>query len=916
MSLCFLLVSFLLFKNSLKHMMKKIILFAGLIATSFAFAQINSGNPTVPFGSNTSYDFGMLPTNLPNSGTYGASTIAGEAYNEFKTNFIVDCGTDKARVKFDTPSETVSEGIAYTMLLAAYAADQITFNKLWAYYKFHSNANGVMHWKISGCNSVVGQNGATDAELDAAMALIVANHQWGSVGQTHNYKTDAIALIKAIRSHEVNFNDKTFENGDAWGNNSGCRNPSYQAPAYAKVFAKFLEENGEGSHVAWAPIATATKNLLIANSNNTSSGLASNWSKVNGQPDGACQGSGTGAFSFGYDACRAPWRQGTDFIWFGTASGMQTIIDTQIDFWISKGGPTFVKGGNSFSQSGTGGGDHNGAFIGMIGAQSLAATNTASHRNFLNQIYNENKNVNTSNYFSKVLRCLGLFVQTGNFWNPYSDVLSTGNKLPSVDLTSPTVGQSTCSGTDIFVSANASDTDGSITKVEFYNGNTLLHTDVTAPYEHTITGVNGGLYIIKAIAYDDLDAFSSTPAVSLSGTLPNVDLGNGPIDLCSPAEVTLNSGVVIEGAISAVWEKDNTAIAGEVGASLLVKNEGTYKMTVSAPGCTSKSGSITVTSSLPNVQGDIFCPATNPTARLEVIGGNGDYKWYNSSSSTNVLGSADFLEVTPTTTTTYYVEDVSAFEVNVGPTTNTGGTTEGTERTQMKFVAFEDFTLESVDVIKGNYGGTDNENWIIEIKSDNNNAPGTVEYTGETTSLPKSDGDIVTIPVNVNVIGSTAGTTYWLTIKQGATLKFLDNFSYATPYSAFNGSDKIMEITGGRHDNNNSTSAGMAFNWKLSAGKDCDRVSVEATLDCAVGLNDKQQVELVNVFPNPSNGTAVITSISNDASVVTVLDLQGNTIDTFEIDGNYEFASGLDQGLYILQVREGNNIQNLKFIKK
>ena len=276
-------------------------------------AQINTpAGATIPFGSNTSYEFGMMPTNLPTSGTYGASQHAADAYTQWKADFIVNCGADAARVKFDQPTHTVSEGVAYAMLLAAYAADQDLLDRLWQYYKNHRNVNGVMHWKISGCNTVDQQNGATDAEVDAAMALIIADCQWGATGG-HPYKSDAVTLLGKIKQHEVGV-DKTFKNGDMWnpdnGNGLKCRNPSYQAPAYARYWSEWLAENGLPDSGFWSQVATATETLFVNSSNSYPSGLSSNWSNTTGAADSGCNGSGTGAFTFGYDASRAPWRQG------------------------------------------------------------------------------------------------------------------------------------------------------------------------------------------------------------------------------------------------------------------------------------------------------------------------------------------------------------------------------------------------------------------------------------------------------------------------------------------------------------------------------------------------------------------------------------------------------------------------------
>jgi endo-1,4-beta-D-glucanase Y len=303
------------------------------------------------------------------------------------------------------------------MLLSAYAADQDLFNRLWAYYKNFRNSNGVMHWKISGCYSVNQQNGATDAELDAAMALIVANYQWPNTTSPHNYKTDAVALITAIKNTET-APDGTFYNGDMW--HPDCRNPSYQAPAYARIFKKFMSDNGIIQDAYWDNVATKTEALFAANAHSTS-GLNTNWCTPAGPPNSSCSGSGTAPDKFGYDACRAPWRQAVDILWYGptTAATLQPVVNRAIDFWITKGAAN-VQGGDNMNHDGSGFGDKNCAFWGPVGAQSLTASNTPTHQAFCNAMFTQNlTNTGANGYFTKILQVLGLFVQSGNFWNPY-----------------------------------------------------------------------------------------------------------------------------------------------------------------------------------------------------------------------------------------------------------------------------------------------------------------------------------------------------------------------------------------------------------------------------------------------------------------------------------------------------------------
>src|SRR5205085_8518424 len=69
-----------------------------------------------------------------------------------------------------------------------------------------------------------------------------------------------------------------------------------------------------------------------------------------------------------------------------------------------------------------------------------------------------------------------------------------GPGYPQVTLTVPTSGSSFVAGTDITLAATASDPNGSIVKVEFYNAGALIGTDTTSPYSVVWTNVQKGSY--------------------------------------------------------------------------------------------------------------------------------------------------------------------------------------------------------------------------------------------------------------------------------------------------------------------------------------------------------------------------------------------------------------------------------------
>jgi len=612
-----------------------LLIFAVLFFARAGYAQVNTpAGATKPFGSNSSYEYGLMPSNLPSGGAFGSASEIKTIYDDWKRDYVENCGTNMARVKFDNPYQTVSEGIAYSMLLAAYAADQDLFNRLWAFYKHHRNHNGVMHWRIDGCDNVSGQNGATDAELDAAMALIVANHQWPNTTSPHNYKTDAVALINAIKNHEVNNSDFTFENGDMWKPN--CRNPSYQAPGYARIFKIFMAENGHADNTFWDKVVTATEQLLVNNAHSTS-GLATNWATPSGPPSPGCSGSGTQWDKFGYDACRAPWRQATNYLWFGpAASSMQTIVNRQTDFWISKGGAGSVSGGDGRNHDGSGSGDHNGAFVGMVGAMSLAASNTPAHQSFCNAIYTTNKTVSSPAYFSKILQMLGLFVQTGNFWNPYATSSGGGNnQLPTVTLTAPANNSTTiCAGTSVTLTASASDPDGSISKVEFYHGTTLITTRTSAPYTYNWTNAPAGTLSITAKAYDNQNASAtSTARTIVVNAIPAAPAVTSTVNYCvgNTASRLTATGTALR------WYTTATGGSGSITAPTpSTSSVGTqnYWVSQTVNGCESPRARITVSvgaaAAAPQVVSPLnYCQGEN--APLLTATGT-SLKWYTSSS--------------------------------------------------------------------------------------------------------------------------------------------------------------------------------------------------------------------------------------------------------------------------------------------
>ena len=92
------------------------------------------------------------------------------------------------------------------------------------------------------------------------------------------------------------------------------------------------------------------------------------------------------------------------------------------------------------------------------------------------------------------------------------------NDAPSVSLTAPTNGASFTAPATITLTANASDVDGTITTVGFYNGATLLGSDTSSPYAYTWTNVAAGSYNLTARATDNGGLISTSAVVAITVT--------------------------------------------------------------------------------------------------------------------------------------------------------------------------------------------------------------------------------------------------------------------------------------------------------------------------------------------------------------------------------------------------------------
>lgn len=253
-------------------------------------------------------------------------------YNLWKTRFVERCPQGDARIRYpESGNDTRSEGVGYGMVIAAYFGDQATFDGLWDYYQ-RASSNGLMNWRRDGCNAGGGggdTGSASDADIDAAFGLVVANKQWGG------YAADAGTLVGRIRG-------ALFQPGCAGillaGSQfaaCGCINPSYIPPGYYPSFGA-----ADGGQAAFWTTARNNSYTYFSAVNDNNTGLVPAWSQANGSLNLACNGTpqvsgGGNTNEFQADAARTPWRVAMDYQWTGDTRA-QTFLKDIADFAASQ----------------------------------------------------------------------------------------------------------------------------------------------------------------------------------------------------------------------------------------------------------------------------------------------------------------------------------------------------------------------------------------------------------------------------------------------------------------------------------------------------------------------------------------------------------------------------------------------------
>ncbi len=401
-----------------------------------ALLVITHALPTVaqnhPFGSRPmSYAAGTIRPHHVTQPTLDAAV--GTFYDAWKSQYLAqDCGPGRYVVLTDVRGGnlTVSEGHGYGMILTALMAGydpraRLVFDGMYAYFREHpsDSFDSLMAWnQTRACeNATDGHASATDGDLDIAYALLLADKQWGSCGAI-DYRAEAMEVLSDILAGDVDPSATYTLLGD-WTDPS---EPGYWAATRSSDFMpahyrSFLDASG---NTAWSDLLAGQYAIIAALQTNhsPSTGLIPDFildPATDPKPAGPffIEAVSDGAYS--YNACRDPWRIGTDFLVSGDSRARERL--QPINDWIrtqTGDDPAQIGAGYALDGSPLPGTNYRSmAFVAPLGVGAMV---DATHQAWLNDLWDLVVATPLADeaYYENTLKLLSMLVMAGHWWAP------------------------------------------------------------------------------------------------------------------------------------------------------------------------------------------------------------------------------------------------------------------------------------------------------------------------------------------------------------------------------------------------------------------------------------------------------------------------------------------------------------------
>lgn len=271
-------------------------------------------------------------------------TILTSSWERYKEQFI---NQDGRVIDYSQQGTTTSEGQSYAMLRAVWVDDKQTFDLVWQWTRENLKRpnDNLFGWKWGekedksfGFLKDGGENTASDANSDIALALILAARRWGNA-EYANQATEILKDMWQIETITAGKNRYLIAGNWASSDTEAVINPSYFSPYAWRIFATIDKEHD------WESLITPAYDLLRKSgqepmSSSKSVGLPPDWVILD-LKTGALKSPTTANLTtnYSYDAMRVPFRIALDYQWNNEPQAYEYLSSLRFlaDEYTSKG---------------------------------------------------------------------------------------------------------------------------------------------------------------------------------------------------------------------------------------------------------------------------------------------------------------------------------------------------------------------------------------------------------------------------------------------------------------------------------------------------------------------------------------------------------------------------------------------------
>ena len=267
---------------------------------------------------------------------------------------------------------------------------------------------------------------ATDGDIDIAYGLLLADRQWGSSGDI-DYKGAALKIIGDIYKYEINHKTYTVQYGD-WVKWSSKQSREYTGTRSSDfITAEFRAFAAASGNNGWNKV-TARCYSLMSRVNKVYSGRTGlmpdfMYMKKNGKyrPELKYKRESALDGGYGYNACRDPWRIGTDYLVSGSSRARyQTSL---LNRWIRKktgGDPSKIRAGYTLKGKIRAGYSDMCFTAPFLVAAVCDTSGTAGAQKWVDSLWNEIVSAGTTNYYNDTIKLLTMMFNSSASENKIS----------------------------------------------------------------------------------------------------------------------------------------------------------------------------------------------------------------------------------------------------------------------------------------------------------------------------------------------------------------------------------------------------------------------------------------------------------------------------------------------------------------